>query len=122
MTEEDYLLDINRGNRLVFDYEISNGDDTNYIFKDDDIVTFSIYEEFGLEKEPVLSKSFKPTSGSDTIKIDIPKDEMKFSEMTNTYVDYWYEITLNEETTLGFDDLGAKIIRIYPEGKAPENE
>ena len=47
---------------------------------------------------------------------------MKFSEMTNTYVDYWYEITLNEETTLGFDDLGAKIIRIYPEGKAPENE
>ena len=122
MTEEDYLLDINRGNRLVFDYEISNGDDTNYIFKDDDIVTFSIYEAFGLEKEPVLSKSFKPTSGSDTIKIDIPKDEMKFSEMTNTYVDYWYEITLNEETTLGFDDLGAKIIRIYPEGKAPENE
>lgn len=122
MTEEDYLLDINRGNRLVFDYEISNGDDTNYIFKDDDIVTFSIYEAFGLEKEPVLSKSFKPTPGSDTIKIDIPKDEMKFSEMTNTYVDYWYEITLNEETTLGFDDLGAKIIRIYPEGKAPENE
>ena len=47
---------------------------------------------------------------------------MKFAPMLNMEKDYWYEITLNEETMLGFDDTGAKILTIYPEGKAPENE
>ena len=118
---DDYHLKINRGNTLRFDYSILGGD-TPYVFKEDDTIVFSVYESFGLENEPKLSVEFKPVEGSTEITIEIPKDKMKFAPMLNIEKDYWYEITLNEETMLGFDDTGAKILTIYPEGKAPENE
>ena len=118
---EDYHLKINRGNTLRFDYSILGGD-TPYVFKEDDELVFSVYNAFGLEQEPVLTVPFKPTEGSTEITIEVPKDKMKFAPMTNMEQDYWYEITLNEETMLGFDEAGPKIITIYPEGKAPENE
>lgn len=116
----DYHLKINRGNTLRFDYSILGGD-TPYIFEEDDVIVFSIYEAFGLENEPKLFMEFKPEPDTSEITIVIPKDKMKFAPMSSMEQDYWYEITLNEETVLGFDDDGAKIITIYPEGKAPEN-
>lgn len=116
----DYHLKINRGNTLRFDYSIMGGD-TPYVFEKDDTIVFSVYEAFGLEQDPVLTEEFKPIEGSTEITIEIPKDKMKFAPMSSMETDYWYEITLNEETVLGFDENGAKIITIYPEGKAPEN-
>jgi hypothetical protein len=117
---EDYHLKINRGNTLRFDYSILGGE-TPYIFTEDDVIVFSIYKAFELENDPVLSVEFKPEPDTTEITIEVPKDKMKFSPMSSMEQDYWYEITLNGETTLGFDSNGAKIITIYPEGKAPEN-
>lgn len=118
----DTHLKINRGNTLRFDYSIEAGEDTLYVFKEDDIVTFSIYNAFGLNEDPLLTKSFKPEPDTTELKIVVSKEEMKIGPMENMEIDYWYEITLNEETVSGFDGNGPKIITIYPEGKAPENE
>lgn len=116
----DYHLKINRGNTLRFDYSILGGE-TPYVFVEGDKIVFSVYEPFGLEENPVLSMEFTPEPDTTEMTIEIPKDKMKFAPMSSMERDYWYEITLNEETTLGFDENGAKIITIYPEGKAPEN-
>jgi len=106
---------INRGNHLLFDFQIESGDEI-YEFVENDIIRFSIYEAKGLNKEPILQKEFPTTIGSDTVTIDIPKEEMKIGEMLNKPKTYWYEITLNEETVLGYDDDGAKQLILDPEG------
>lgn len=113
---------INRGNQLSFDFSLLN-DDVPYIFADLDVVGFGIYEAYGMEKEPIVYKEFKVEGEepTDTIKIVLTKDETKFGNITNMAVTYWYEITLNGETVLGYDkDLGPKILKLYPEGSKPD--
>ena len=33
--------------------------------------------------------------------------------------EYWYEISLNDETIIGYDSRNAKKLILYPEGKKP---
>ena len=112
----DKEIHINRGDRLLIDFSIENGED-KYIFKDGDKIKFSIYEKKGMDKPPVLQKEFIPTVGSTILDIDIPGSEMKIGEMANKPIEYWYEIELNDdETIIGYDENGAKKLILYPEG------
>ena len=116
--DADGTIYINRGNKLVIEYSIEN-DESDYVFKEGDVVSFGIYKEKGMDEEPVLYKEFKATAGETTIDISITAKEMKIGDYINKEVKYWYEIELNdEETTTGFDyEDGAKILWLYPEGK-----
>lgn len=112
----DKEIHINRGDRLLIDFSIENGED-KYIFKDEDKIKFSIYEKKGMDKSPVLQKEFIPDVGSTSVDIDIPGSEMKIGEMANKPIEYWYEIELNgDETIIGYDEDGAKKLILYPEG------
>lgn len=51
----DKEIHINRGDRLLMEFSIENGED-KYIFKDRDKIKFSIYEKKGMDKSPVLQK------------------------------------------------------------------
>ena len=46
--------------------------------------------------------------------------ETKFGEVINKPKQYWYEVELNPETSpqtiIGYDEEGAKLFTIYPEG------
>lgn len=107
---------INRGNKLLFNYQIMNGEEP-YEFVSGDKIRFSIYNKSGLNQDALIQKEFEPEVGTDNIDIEINSEEMKIGEMLNKEKEYWYEITLNEETTLGYDDDGAKKLILYPEGK-----
>lgn len=113
---------INRGNQLAFDYSITN-DDEPYDFGDLDVIGFGIYEAYGMDKDPLVYKEFT-TEGKNyvhSIRIQLTKDEMKFGELINQPTTYWYEITLNGETMLGYDKVtGAKKLILYPEGSRPD--
>lgn len=112
----DKEIRINRGDRLLIDFDIDNGSD-KYTFKDGDKIKFSIYRKKEMDKPPVLQKEFIPTVGSTSVDIDIPGSEMKIGELTNKPIEYWYEIELNdEETIIGYDEDGAKKLILYPEG------
>lgn len=112
----DKEIHINRGDRLLMEFSIDN-ENEKYTFKDGDKIKFSIYEKKGMDKPPVLQKEFIPTVGSMSVDIDISGSEMKFGEMTNKPIEYWYEIELNdEETIIGYDEDGAKKLILYPEG------
>lgn len=107
---------INRGDRLLIEFSIDNGDD-KYTFKDGDKIKFSIYRKKELDKLPVLQKEFTPTVGSTSVDIDISGADMKIGEMANKPIEYWYEIELNGDSTIiGYDEDGAKELIIYPEG------
>ncbi len=112
----DKEIHINRGDRLLIDFSIENGEN-KYIFKDGDKIKFSIYEKKEMDKPPVLQKEFTPAVGSTSVDIDIPGSEMKIGELTNKPIEYWYEIELNDdETIIGYDEDGAKRLILYPEG------
>lgn len=107
---------INRGDRLLIEFSIDNGDD-KYTFKDGDKIKFSIYRKKELDKPPVLQKTFIPTVGSTSVDIDISGADMKIGEMTNKPIEYWYEIELNGDSTIvGYDEDREKRLILYPEG------
>lgn len=109
-------IHINRGDRLLIEFSIKNGDD-KYVFKEDDKIKFSIYEKKKMNKKPVLQKIFIPTVGSTSVDIDVSGEEMKIGEISNKPFEFWYEIELNGDSTIiGYDEDGAKKIILYPEG------
>lgn len=110
------MIELIRGNKLLLDLTIDNGDE-NYTFKDGDIVTFKIFKQYGLDKKPILSKNFIPEIGSEVCKIELSQEETKIGEIQNIPIEYWYEISLNSEVVIGYDKDGAKKLILYPEGE-----
>lgn len=116
MNIKDNTIEITRGNSLALDIDIADGQD-DYIFQEGDKVAIAIYNRNALNQAPVASKAVTATTGATTVRITLTSDEMKIGEMKNRAVTYWYEITLNGETVLGYDENGAKLLILYPEGK-----
>lgn len=109
-------IEINRGDILEFDYDIDNFEE-KYVFQSGDSLKFSIYGEEAMDKEPFVQKKFDATVGETSVHIVVSGEEMKIGEYINEPVDYWYEIELNGDRTVsGFDNNGAKILTLYPEG------
>ena len=117
------IIHINRGNRLLFDYTIDN-DGSDYVFEEDDIVTFSVYRKLEMNDEPVINKNFAPEVGTTMVSIDIPNEEMRIGEPINQPEEYWYQIRLNEDVVSGYNSSGPRKLVLYPEGKriVVENE
>lgn len=112
----DKEIHINRGDRLLIEFSIDNGED-KYTFKAGDKIKFSIYRKKELDKPPVLQKEFTPTVGSNSVDIDVSGEDMKIGEMASKPIEYWYEIELNGDSTIiGYDNDGAKKLILYPEG------
>lgn len=110
------IIEINRGDELLFDYQVINGK-AIYEFIDGDRIGFYIYKKGQLDKDPVLSKEFLAESGMKSIEIQVSAEDMQFGTVQNIPQEYWYEITLNDEVTLGYDDRGPKKLMLYPKGK-----
>ena len=112
----DNTIGINRGDELLFDYQIYNGNDI-YEFVEGDEVGFYLYKKGQYNKEPVIQAIFTPEAGEDVVEIRISAEDMDIGTLTNVPVEYWYEITLNDEVTLGYDNDGPKVLMLYPTGK-----
>lgn len=68
----------------------------------------------------ILQKDYIVTSEKEIVSIVFSGQDTKIGPVINKPVNYWYEIELNPdtapETLIGYDDVGAKIFRLYPEG------
>lgn len=115
MTVVEDKIKINRGNALSLDISIDNSEN-DYTFQDGDFVTFAIYNRKGLNQEPLVSKKVTCTPNTTTVNIALTTEEMKIGEKINKEKIYWYEITLNNEVVLGYDENGEKELILYPEG------
>lgn len=112
----DNTIGINRGDELLFDYQIYNGNDV-YVFGEGDEVGFYLYKKGQYNKEPVIQETFTPEAGDEVVEIRISAEDMDIGGYTNIQQEYWYEITLNDEVTLGYDSDGPKVLILYPTGK-----
>lgn len=113
-------------NRLAFNFPIYNfgtGQEEYYEFQITDKIAFICFEKKGYTKEEILRKEYTLeeigyTEPTTVVEIPLTEEDTKKFPLTNKAQTYWYDIVLNDTTTiLGFDDEGAKLIRVYPEGE-----
>lgn len=114
---EGTIIKLNRGDTLNINLTIKKEDGTDYSFEEGDKITFSIYNKGKLNEKALLLKEVQATPGTTSINIYCTNEETKIGELVNKPIDYWYEIELNNEfTILGYDDEGAKLLKLFPEG------
>ena len=105
-----------RGDKGTLEYSIKNDDDTDYTFQQGDEIEFTVFENKGYNKLPVLSKKIIPTPGETSVNIELISEDTQWNEPQNKAVTYWYEIALNgDETVNGYEsDDGALEFILLP--------
>lgn len=109
---KENTIHITRGDKGVIELAIDN-----YTFSVGDTIEFRVYEKRALDKLPVLSKVVTVEKEAATIDIELSSEDTKIGEPRNAPREYWYEIELNDhQTIIGYDEDGAKVLMLYPEG------
>jgi len=111
--------------RLAFYFPIYNfatGKEENYTFQLTDKISFIVKEKKGYTKPDVLriEKTLAEmgyTEPTQYPEIQLTEEDTKAFDLSNKKKTYWYDIVLNDTTTiLGYDENGAKELIVYPEG------
>lgn len=110
--------------RLAFYFPIYNfttKQEEKYMFKLTDKISFVVKEKKGYTKEEVLrvEKTIAEmgyTEPTQYPEIILTEEDTKAFELSNKKKTYWYDIVLNDTTTiLGYDLDGGKKIIVFPE-------
>lgn len=121
-TNDDLSIYATRGDTVFF--AVSADDDgLPYKFQAGDVLRLKIFEKKKAENV-ILEKTFGITGVTEQVDILLTEADTKIGEVISKPVDYWYEIELNPftnpQTIIGYDDDGAKIFRLFPEGADSE--
>jgi hypothetical protein len=69
----------------------------------------------------VMQKDFPVAAKTMSVGIFLTEQDTKIGEVISKPTDYWYEIELNPftnpQTIIGYDEDGAKIFKLFPEGR-----
>lgn len=110
-------ISINRGDDgQSFDLIIPINETENYVFKTTDEIKFGIYEKNGFNKNALVLKTITPSEETERLTINLSKEDTEIGDIINKPTTYWYEIQLNNNTIIGYDEDGAKTLILYPEG------
>jgi hypothetical protein len=115
---EDKSIYLTRGDHIQLTLMASDGDD-DYTFRQGDLVRFKVFEKKNCENV-VLQKDFRVESDTTEVVITLEEEDTKIGEEISKPKDYWYEVEVNPEiqptTIIGYDEDGAKIFKLFPEG------
>lgn len=115
---DDMTMYVTRGDAGAFDIRAKAGNN-DYTFRAGDVVRFKVFAKKDCASV-VLKKDVRVTEDTTTVQMVVEDHETKFGDVINKPVDYWYEVELNPDTNaqtiIGYDDNGAKILRLFPEG------
>ena len=115
-------INLTRGDIASFKIKAMNDDGTYYQFNTGDVITLAVYEKKNLENVK-LKKGVIIVEPSENAILNLTSEETKLDNLINKPIEYWYEITLkntnsnDEQTIIGYDENGAKIFKLYPEGE-----
>lgn len=115
---DDLSIYATRGDIVFFSVSAEeNGE--QHTFQAGDLVRFKAFSKKDCENV-ILQKDFPVTEATDMVDIFLTEEDTKIGEVISKPVDYWYEIELNPfdrpQTIIGYDDDGAKIFKLFPEG------
>lgn len=110
----------------IFNYETQ--EEERYMFQPTDKISFVVFEKKGYTKQEILrvEKTLKEMgylTPTQTPEIQLTEKDTKVFELKNKAATYWFDLVLNDTTTmLGFDDEGGKKLIVYPEAEEGNNE
>lgn len=115
---EDMTIHITRGDAALISVTANSGG-ADYEFKTGDVVRLKVFAKKDCA-DVVLKKDTTVTTATKTVKIPLESEETKIGDIISKPTDYWYEIELNPDTApqtiVGYDENGAKVFKLYPEG------
>lgn len=117
---DDLSINITRGDTAVFCVNAIDESGSNYLFQNGDVIRIKVTEKKACENV-MFQKDFVVAAETEQVEILLTEEDTKIGEVISKPTDYWYEIELNPltnpQTIIGYDDDGAKIFKLYPEGK-----
>lgn len=111
-------IELTRGDVASIGVTAREGD-SDYVFLVGDIVRLKVFKnkDCGCVE---LQKDVEVKVQCTNVSIDLTREDTKIGELISKPVDYWYEVELNPDTNpqtiIGYDENGAKIFTLYPEG------
>ena len=125
INEEDNSIYITRGDVAFFSVSSETDDGEAFKFHSGDVIRFKVFEKKNCENV-VLQKDFGIEEETEEALIYLEEKDTKIGGVISKPVDYWYEVELNPytdpQTIVGYDEDGAKIFRLYPEGNEAEDD
>lgn len=116
--KDDMTIYCTRGDAAVFSVGANVGD-TAYTFQVGDVIRFKVFAKKNCT-EVVLQKDAEVTQATIAVEIALDREQTTIGEVISKPTDYWYEIELNPETypqtIIGYDEGGAKVFKLFPEG------
>lgn len=116
---QNNTISMTRGDVANIAVKANSDDGSPYTFQPGDIVCLRIMEKNKCEVV-LVRKEVAVTESTQSVNVTMEPADTKFCPVTNKPLDYWYEVELNPDTApqtiIGFDESGAKIFRLYPEG------
>ena len=120
---EDLSIYATRGDVVFFTVQAKDDTGSYYEFQAGDVLRMKIYGKKNAEKV-YLEKDFPITANANSYVIYLDEEDTKIGDVISKATDYWYEIELNPytnpQTIIGFDEDGAKIFKLFPEGADSE--
>jgi hypothetical protein len=117
IVNEDKSIYVTRGDAGAITVAASFADG-DYTFKPEDVVRMKIFEKKNCENVVRVFHADRLTE--DSTEVTIRLDDTKIGEVISKPTDYWYEIELNPDTNpqtiIGYDNEGAKVFKLFPEG------
>lgn len=115
---EDLSIYVTRGDVVHFAVTATK-DGKLHKFQQGDVLRFNVFEKKNCDSV-VIRKDFNVDSEADRVEIYLSEDETKVGTIISKPTDYWYEVVLNPtsnpQTIIAYDEDGAKVFRLYPEG------
>ena len=116
--DNELTIHITRGDAALFDVTATI-DKQEYGFKQGDVIRLKVFAKKNCE-DVVLKKDVEVAEPTSTVEISLTKEDTTIGEVISKPTDYWYEVELNPDThpqtIIGYDENGAKIFKLYPEG------
>lgn len=123
VVNDDLSIYATRGDTVFFTVEAQTETGEDYEFQAGDVLRMKIFGKKDAESV-VLEKCFPITSNTKQFVILLTEEDTKFGEVISKPKDYWYEVELNPftnpQTIIGYDDNGAKVFKLFPEGADSE--
>lgn len=124
INNEDKTITATRGDICFFSVGAMQ-DGEVYMFQPGEVVRFKVYGKKDANTV-VLQKDFPVYDETNLVDITLTERDTRFGGVISKPTDYWYEIELNPDdapqTIIGYDDDGAKVFKLFPEGKDLEGE
>lgn len=116
--DSNKTIHITRGDIGTIEFSIMNGQNP-YTFEVGDIVRLGVFNKKDMNSL-IFQKDVEVNESATKVDIELTEEDTKIGDIINKPVEYWYEIQLNPDTEpqtiIGYDENGAKLFKLYPEG------